>query len=162
MAPTADNKPGYVEDENFVPSPTDMTGYFQTTRTGVPNNHDVSSPVFAQDRRAVAQAISDGTTEVLYTEQDTSAEAEQERLEKRAASELEKAPLQAGAPTEAEQEAAKEGDEKTASGTDTGREQPDTSDVLTSRTNAQDVADASLPQEDKKASTTRKSTRSSS
>lgn len=49
----------YVEDENFVPNPTDIHGTYVTD--GVGPHHDLStiSPIFEVDKQAVAQQVVD-------------------------------------------------------------------------------------------------------
>lgn len=149
MAETKDNV--YVENEDFTPDPTDLRGTFNTTRTGVPHNPDAASEVFVQDRYAAAQsakrALDGEGGELLYTESDTSVEAEQERVRKVVERRLADGEPVPGAPTEAEQEAAQE-TSVSQEGATSHSEQPDISAVLTTNHNAQGIAEKSVEPKD--------------
>jgi len=50
---------GYVENEDFVPNPTDLYGTYNTSGVGASDDPATVSPIFAQDKAASAQRFLD-------------------------------------------------------------------------------------------------------
>jgi len=139
---------GYKESDDHTPNPLDMRGTFQTTRTGVPQNPDAISEVFAQDRRAAAErakAALDGEGGDLYFSEDADKrEAEEANLRRVVEAALAEPEPTSGSLTKAQQEAAEENDGDNTK-TDSSREQPDISDAVTQQnTSATSVAATSV------------------
>lgn len=126
----ADNKDGvvvggeYVENPDFVPNPADMYGTFNTSGTGAHHDPATVSPIFDVDRNKTAREIVNALdpehptpsdrvilpeAQPVVSRDDEAAKAE---LLKVAKARLEKTVV-VGGPSEAEQEAAKEGEEGT-------------------------------------------------
>lgn len=106
----------YQESEDHVPNPLDVRGTFQTTRTGVPQNHEALSEVFAADRAATAQRIVDtldgkANAQIVYAE-DEDREDQEARLREAAEAELEHEHEAGGQNTDAQQIAAKSVEKK--------------------------------------------------
>ena len=141
--------PAYKESDDFVPNPVDMKGTFQTTRTGVPQNQDAVSDVFAQDRYAAAQrakAALDGEGgELLFAGDNDSREAQEANVRRAAERTLAEGEPKAGEPTRAQKEAAQENDAD-LTGATSASEQPDISDAVTQQnTSAANLAAKAVP-----------------
>jgi hypothetical protein len=101
---------GYVEDDNFVPDPSDLIGQFNTSGTGAHQNLDAHTNAFAIDRQAVAEQVvraldpkdfSVNSSAVILPDTDlTHEEAKAEILAK--AEEIASTPLVLGEPGPAE------------------------------------------------------------
>lgn len=124
----------YVEDEDFVPNPTDLRGTFETTRTGVPQNPDAMSDVFAKDRYEAAKRADeaiDGNGEPLLVSDEGNREDEEAAVKDAISDTLDAGEPEPGDPTRAQKEAAEEGDADAAAAANSADEQPDISDATT-------------------------------
>lgn len=113
----------YVEDENFVPNPTDIHGVYVTDGVGPHQDPTTISPIFDVDKAAVAQQVVDAldpespvsASYVSLPEVTTgSSEARNEAAESlKAAAQatLDKGPVVVGEAPQVEKDAAETGDE---------------------------------------------------
>lgn len=120
----------YVEDENFVPEPTDMVAQFNTEGVGAHGRIEEVSPIFEVDKVKTAQEIQGAldpdnkavkADRVLLPETVTDNETAKEELLAAADARVEQGVV-VGGPTPAEREAALEGDEGVQAAVDTERD----------------------------------------
>lgn len=143
---TTDGAP-YVENPDFVPDPTNVYGTYNTSGTGAHEDPNVVSPLYAADRKAVAQQIvsaldpEDQTVDegtVLFpapqanvTIQDDNGAAKQ-ALREKAQAVLDEGPVVVGGPAPAEQAAAESGEAGEQAADEQGRETTSEASAATS------------------------------